>query len=392
MSGVKQKNWEKPIGMRAWELSQALLIVRDALQAIERGELHHIVTIAGQLRSMLCERRREDSLLFSVANTFNIKLQVWALPQSETPPFFDGRGHMLILGGPFSCFRFQQNQRLVDVEKLLEETVVFTDTDFKLSFHSLIKFYADKMGGAHYDPSVSLDVAKMLQIGRMTGMQIASPLLNLAAIILEIGGEILGRAFDFRIDLSASLPIAIQDDKVTLFHGVMPTTRTEFELFINSAGAVSFFGKAMDNRFAQLCGGGPKNLEEAFWITVKHRVSRTLKSQITILVNGKSVDEVEIDVFAISGDMPSYKRVFGGNVDSECNRKSPLCLGGIWISAQYPPDADIEMNRYLSERGTTCTVLKPNSVFRFEKGDNTGKAEGSCIFLKDYHTAPSHLD
>lgn len=231
-------------------------------------------------------------------------------------------------------------------------------------------------------------------MARMTGLNAAFPFLNLARVIVEMGAEVLIKVFDFRIDVRVCLPNGVEDDYVTLFHGVMPTLRTEFGLFVTPGNTLGFVAKAMDSRFVRLMGRGPEDVSKPFWVTAKHRVTSDLKSRFALMLNGDRVAELYADVLAVSGEMTSYERLFGGVVGAEIERNTPLTMLSVLVARSDPPSGDGELKSYFAQLPSPepCVLMKANGGFRFKKGETTGVAEGECVFLDTFENAYTQLD
>lgn len=128
----KKESWKKPLGMRAWELSQSLLIIRDGLAGIERGELHHLSAIAGQLRSLICERKHEKSLFFEICAQVGVEARLWTSPPAPSPPTFDGVDSVFVTGGPYARFAENANSLHFSLSDLLSQKVVTLRPDYPL--------------------------------------------------------------------------------------------------------------------------------------------------------------------------------------------------------------------------------------------------------------------
>lgn len=82
----------KPFSHRLFDLSQSLSVIRDSLILIRNGQIHQIIPMSGQLRSVLVEKRRKnESLLLVVAKELKEELNIFAMrDMSSFPVFFTG--------------------------------------------------------------------------------------------------------------------------------------------------------------------------------------------------------------------------------------------------------------------------------------------------------------
>jgi len=179
----------KPIGLRLQELAQGLQVIHDSLQAIKEGKLYQFVPLYGQLRALL-SKRGQDPLLLSLADEIGFELQVFRVPEASrelSHVGIDNEDTTFSLEG-FPVTREQEidEQVSVPLSDFLEEDLIgYKERGY--SPERIIRFFANKAGGAHYDTGFPEHFADMLSFRFGDQPVLKKALKQVAEVILELG-------------------------------------------------------------------------------------------------------------------------------------------------------------------------------------------------------------
>lgn len=180
---------------RLEELRQALVVIEQGLRVtVESQELAHLLPIVGQLRSLLVSSG-QTPLLLDLAKQINFPLEFYSTPLD----YLDNEEIARILG----TTRIQWSgdsiratnegppfhQKVTMAQWLSSTQLVVRGR--KVSGEQLLKLVANKLGGAHYDPSLPPDLAEIRQfeIGGVPSQYIT--LIRLAEVVVSLGRRLL---------------------------------------------------------------------------------------------------------------------------------------------------------------------------------------------------------
>lgn len=193
MSQPQYEPVSKSIGLRLQELAHGLQVIRDSLQAIEEGRLYQFVPLYGQLRALLSERG-QDPLLLSLADELDWELQVFRVPSAiqelEQIGLSDEDITFLLEGFPVTREQETDEQVPVSLNEFLESDIIKYEGR-GYSPERIIRFFANKAGGAHYDTGFPKHFADMLSFRFGNQPALKNALKQVAEVILELGVQLL---------------------------------------------------------------------------------------------------------------------------------------------------------------------------------------------------------
>jgi len=183
---------------RLEELRQGLVVIEHGLRlSTETNELAHLIPVVGQLRALLVSSG-QTPLLLDLAKQKNVPLEFYSMPLD----FLDNEEIAQILG-PTRIQWSGDSMRAtpegppfhhkVTMAAWLASTQLVVRGE-KVSGEQLIKLVANKLGGAHYDPSLPQKLSLISQF-ELGGVPSQYPtLLRLAEVVVHLGNRLLAEA------------------------------------------------------------------------------------------------------------------------------------------------------------------------------------------------------
>jgi len=202
------KEISKPIGIRMLELVQALQIIADSLRQIRSGHVRHLVTLSGQLRALIAERSKgAKPLLLDIAREVQEELRVYCMPGVDNPafPLPQKDLNLHVSGFPITSERQFSAQSEKTFSELLEHKILFFRGN-KYTAKTVIEWYANKAGGAHYSTRLPEDFAALLLQSPFNLQPLANILRQMGDAVLLAGHRLLKKLVDFEIHLIVIVP------------------------------------------------------------------------------------------------------------------------------------------------------------------------------------------
>ncbi len=153
----------KLFGDLTLELLLSLQVVRDASRGLQNGAAHQVLPLAGQLRALLLEKRRDaHALLLHFATVAGVEPRLYVMPDPQTAllPHLP-QPDVLISGFPFSTSRVLPKQVEIPLGDLVGRELVRHEAR-GYTIEELIKYYANRAGGSHYSRSIPESFARLL--------------------------------------------------------------------------------------------------------------------------------------------------------------------------------------------------------------------------------------
>jgi hypothetical protein len=196
-SGAMKRHVRKSKRQRLEELRQALVVIESGLQsAFQTGEEAHFLPVVGQLRALLVASG-QTPLLLDLARELGFPLEFYSIPLGA----LDNEEMAAILGpsriqwtgdslGPHPQAPLLSQK--VTMEAWLASTQVVVGQK-KISGEELLRMVANKLGGAHYDPTVPPELAAQapFRLGGVPSMYLT--LARLGEVVLHLGRILLER-------------------------------------------------------------------------------------------------------------------------------------------------------------------------------------------------------
>jgi hypothetical protein len=217
---------DKPFAVRLVELARALQLVRDSLLALRRGQIYYAPALSGQLRALLTERAGgADPLLLEVASVLEHPLTVFCGPDVDDPNFpADLRDDLVVLmhGFPVTARRRSPRQKELPFSEFLNMAVLLFKGR-KYTPSTVIEWYANKAGGAHYSRTIPADFAELSALNAAGIQPLMNVLTQVADATLLAGVGLLKKVTDFEMHAVIVVPdCAPRQDVTYLFDAVYP--------------------------------------------------------------------------------------------------------------------------------------------------------------------------
>lgn len=188
-------NIKKTDGDRVADLTYAASIIRDAVELYEKGRLYQLGAISSQLRILLADK---EPLLKSVADFDKTSLHVYVGAITSTTS--DLKEHELHLPTLSTQPTHSSDKRLTLDEFLASR--INQRSDERDTNWTLIRLYADKLGGAHSDPSTPSHIVHLRKIGDRA---LDNYIVSLGRLALDLCSIVLRKHLDFTVHFSITL-------------------------------------------------------------------------------------------------------------------------------------------------------------------------------------------
>ena len=288
---VKKTDLDKII-----EFYHSVLIVNDAVKLISEGKYYHIVTLFGQLRSLITDntkaKNKELTPLFEIASILNEKIEIYYMPiSSEIRSKEELIFHLSSL--PISLKQFIKNQSIISFEDYLDVEVL----KYKKSLYStrrIINALSNKYGGAHYDTSVPTELFEILSLEINNQSPLHNFIIQLADLYVQISFKLLKKITDFDFFVKLFIPKNDIQEPQCLFDYHVPYTSFRMTLFYHNDRLnillCDFKGIKVN---LQIIDVFPIN--KLTLINITHKMTGQLKSQVSCSFDGFEKSEMILD-------------------------------------------------------------------------------------------------
>ncbi|MEN3327019.1 MAG: hypothetical protein V7638_1826 [Acidobacteriota bacterium] len=306
----------KPLSIRMLELIQALQLVADSIQQIRRGHMRHLVTLSGQLRALLAERSKHAKpLLLDIARDFQEELRVYCMPGTDDPAFpahLRSDISLHVAGFPITS----QRQFAAQVEKtfseLLEHKILFFNGN-TYTAKTVIEWYANKAGGAHYSTRIPEDFAALLMQNPFNLQPLATILKQMGDAVLLAGHQLLKKLVNLEIHVIVIVPHQTTETIAEVNYLVdwqYEGSSMRLSLTLNKRLMPSFFASGLQGTWAKVESDRlvdwsvPRHLHAA--LIIEEDLSTTLELAIDGVRVGRLRIEEPLFVFSDPLDYEAY--------------------------------------------------------------------------------------
>ncbi len=317
----------KLLGDLTLELLLSLQVVRDASRGLRNGSAHQILPLAGQLRALLLEKRRDaHALLLHFASVAGVDPRVYVMPEPEDSlPHALPQPEVLLTGFPFSTSRVLPRQVEIPISDLPKRELI-RHRARGYSIEELIKYYANRAGGSHYSRSVPQSLAQLLAY-EVPGIAVRGLLLQAFAqigqAVFEVGLSVVRRLTD--LDFFLTVVVLHPQTGAVLLDCKYPDTRIRITLFLGdglklAVRCVALDGTAVLARTAEPLTPG----EHIVRISLRH--DDDLQGSVMLLLDGQPVTATATVPLFVPEDFDAYDMSLNIGVDGQGNAQGAFGL------------------------------------------------------------------
>jgi hypothetical protein len=369
----------KPFAVRTVELLHGLQLISDSLKNVREGEIRYLMVLSGQLRSLVAERSKgEVPLLLDVAAKLEKELNVHCMPGVDDPTFPEEFRKDLVLhvaGFPVTLERQFQAQRKMALSDFLDQDLIlFQGTRY--SPRTVIGWYANKAGGAHYSSNIPEDFAALMTLNLMNMQPLANLLLQIGEAVLAAGRQLLKGVVDLEIHtlvvVPAQEPGAVRDVNY-LFDSQYEGSGMRISLALNSRLMPIFFVSGLQGAWARVDCDQMVDWSEPRLIHATLLIEDDLSTTMELSIDGARVGRttVKVPLFVLS-DPLDYDSYHNKAVDGESQRFSFAVSQVLMVGRELGPEERANMFLYVSGKRSDpdLKVLNytPGAFARAEKG------------------------
>jgi|GEM_PF-6923292 len=281
----------KPDWLRLTGLEQALLVVRDSLDGIRSGKGYFALPLAGQLRALLADRRRDSpALLPKMADELGVGISIFAAPEINA----EGTGELIInLGGhPISFDRLSSDQVEVTLDAALDRRVLRIKQS-EYTVRELIKIAAEKGGGAHHPPGVpeaDYDLLTFRELG-LRPMQIV--LESMGQVSLSVGRALIRELCDLDLHVVVVLP-PTRTTIICLVDARDPESGARLSLHMDPLGRVILHAVGVDGSWLRLASDSLAPSAKQVHVMASLRLSPALHTVAAIAIDGTPAGQIDV--------------------------------------------------------------------------------------------------
>ena len=186
--------------MRINELTQSLLVVRDCMDLVGVGKLHHFLPLYGQLRLLLTEKSSSNEpLLLAVSKGLRMSLKVGFTPIDHQ----DMPENTVIVWAPLNLkIDLHTLDNLLTIDEFLDSPAAYFDGKIYTP-RELIRSFAVNQGGAHFSVSMPSNFASMVAFMEQ---QLQQNLLEIAEVVYKLGVQLLQSLRDLEFHAYMAFP------------------------------------------------------------------------------------------------------------------------------------------------------------------------------------------
>ncbi len=279
----------KPFSHRLFELSQSLSIVRDSLSLIKNGQLHQILPMAGQLRSLLVEKRKKNkSLLLVIAQELNEELNIFAMNEVD----LGLPGLIFSMSGfPVSLEQELPGQEIISLEAFLDRPIITMGPN-SYSMKKIIEFYANKAGGSHYAPDMSQDFVDLLTINIGGQPSIGNALMQFGEAVYRLGHRLFKKLVDLELHFLLLVPQKVEGNPAFVFDFKHPNSQMRMFCNIYPGIRPCFGARGLDGNMANVIIERVMNWNNPHYIMFSIELEDDLSTSLSAYVDGERLARV----------------------------------------------------------------------------------------------------
>jgi hypothetical protein len=375
----------KSVSDRMKELMRALMVLRDAVQLVERGERHHMLPVFGLLRSLLAEKSRSNKpLLLDLASLLGKELYLYAFPGTDKDQFPTlSAPPVLRVGGlPVSLFQTNPHQLRLSVDEFLtQRMLVYNDRHYTRA--EVIKMFAEKAGGAHFPERVPADFSAINAFEINGEPAIHNALLQLAHLTLAAGVELLRQLSDFSVYFTLVIPPDGLSKPSVLFDAAYPETSMRMWVALAPFSYLTFGVIGLDGIRAQVTSERLLNRTAPIHVSCRHHITDDLRSLLQIEADSEFIAETtSASPVFVTHDLTQYRRYINRSQEDPDAGFSFGFLEHFAFTGTLSLKDRLKLAKYMDEKDVaddTCLVFRPRSFGETAVGERDMKMSGEVM-------------
>ncbi len=373
MSKKLKKKVTKNLVYRTQELADAICIINDSLKLVKEGKNHQFIPMYGQLRAILHESGSNKPLLLELAELLKEPLEIYAMGPVDSPDHPGADMDFMIDIGSFGLEQAFPNQQKKPLKDYLEQAVLKHNGKPHTAI-DLIRGFADRAGGAHYDTTFPEDFAQL--IGQFDP-QIKLYLVNLASVCRYLALRVLRKISDIEIVCNIYIPEQPLDGDGYIFDYVYPNMGMRMSLLFRDSELFVFELWDLDGKYYKVEARVKKPFERMIYIAVSAELNEDLTTKLQLLINDEVCESITIDLpLKIRHQMLHYEMYYSASFQKDQALCFGITLHGVrhgvfdenarqntneWaITSNKNPERDKKLVWYLMDSYGLSTTAKPS--------------------------------
>jgi len=258
-----------------------------------------------------------------------------------------------VSGFPITAFRQYNTQVETSfIDMLSREIISFNGNLYTSS--TVIEWYANKAGGAHYAPRIPEDFVALLSEGSIAARPLAKVLMQLGEATLESGRQLIKQVVD--LEIYAILVVPTQPDcNVSdvnyLFDAQYERSPMRLSLLLNNRLMPSFYARGLQGVGLQVDADRLVDWSEPRHIRASLRIDDDLSTVLEIAVDGQRIgrSRIEEPLFVLS-DLFHYELYHNRSVDSQAQQFSFGVAEIVMYGRELGPASAAHMLMYSLEK------------------------------------------
>jgi hypothetical protein len=360
---------------------------------LQQGDHWHLITLSGQLRALLTEKSRQaDPLLIHIAEDFHYELRIYCMPDVNDPGFPESLRDNIqlhVAGFPFTVERQFAAQLELSFLQLLDlEIIIFQGNRY--SVRTLIEWYANKTGGAHYSRQIPKDFASLLSINLLNIQPTANALAQIGEATLTVGRNLLKSVVDLEIHALVVVPPQESQNLANsniLFDSLYEGSSMQLTLSLNQRLMPSFTVVGLQGVAARVESDRLIDWSEPRHLFATLIIQDNLSTRLELAVDGTSIGRIEVKepLFVLSEplDYESFhNRAVNGSPQQFSFGVCQMLMIGREISLLDRANLMIYMSKQQKETDLALVLYMPGSYGQSARGTKDLTMTGNVKHLK----------
>lgn len=326
----KEAKIYKPIGIKVCELLSSLQIIKDSLDLYMQGKKHEIIPISGQLRAILTDSTAKKNgvapLLFELAKVFNYDTSIYYSPINMEGCIQDGLVLQMVNPEP-SLINRNGKQKKIRLSEFLDINICEVNKK-KISARKLITWYANKSGGAHYDPTLP---ESFIMLRKRADFLI----IEMAKIALSVGVNIVRETSCFEKYIGIKIN---QKQEINNYGCIFEFSREDslmfYKLIIDDKFNLIFSIRSEEGEYIEVKSDREIKWDKARVILLTSEITEDFSTKLALYIDGEKYGESnnKYPIYSLANPLIYYNRYYNTNrnksIDGIEMDISSICIYG----------------------------------------------------------------